>query len=135
MASSAFIGIGSVLSVLVGSSYVPIAEITDLNGPSITKDTVEVTNFDSANRFREFIVGLKDGGEISFTMNFVKTAYDAIKTEWDKIVPSELKLTLTDSTVFTFEGIVTTSGIAVPLEDKVSSDVTIKITGEVTVSS
>src|SRR3546814_12479643 len=37
----------------------------------MTKDQVEATHTDSPSGFREFIPGLKDGGEFTATMNFV----------------------------------------------------------------
>ena len=51
-------------------TYTKIAEVSSINGPSFSMDTVDATNMDSTNRWREFIAGLKDGGEVSFDVNW-----------------------------------------------------------------
>ena len=48
-----------------------LAELTNITGPSMKVDTIDVTNFGSPNSFREFIVGLIDGGEVGIEGNFI----------------------------------------------------------------
>ena len=44
---------------------VSVAGLTAINGVEVTMDTVDVTGFLSADRYREFLVGYLDGGEIA----------------------------------------------------------------------
>lgn len=55
----------------VDGSWVHIGEVIDIAGPNLTTEEVEVTNHDSAGGYREYIAGLKDGGSISISGNFV----------------------------------------------------------------
>jgi predicted secreted protein len=49
--------------------YVRLAKVMgELKVPSIEADEVEVTTFDSVDRYREFISGLKDGGSGTFEL-------------------------------------------------------------------
>jgi predicted secreted protein len=55
----------------VGSgSYVTLAEMKQWSGPSLTRDVVDATSFDTADDYEEQIPGLKNGGEVSATLNF-----------------------------------------------------------------
>lgn len=47
-----------------------IAEITNIGGLSLAADTVEVTTLSSADEYKEFIQGFRDGGEVSLSGNF-----------------------------------------------------------------
>lgn len=55
-------------------SFTAISEITNLAGPEISADEIEVTNLDSPNAFKEYISGPKEGGNVTGTMNWNKTA-------------------------------------------------------------
>lgn len=73
-ATQARIGFGIHFAIGNGASpevFTNIAEVTDVTPPSMTKDQIEATHTDSPDGFREFIPGLKDGGECSITMNFL----------------------------------------------------------------
>lgn len=47
------------------SGELVVANLNSIGEIGIESDEIEVTDFDSANGFREFIAGLKDGGEVS----------------------------------------------------------------------
>ena len=42
-----------------------ISEVTSISAPNLTADTIDVTTHGSTGRYREFIQGLRDGGEIT----------------------------------------------------------------------
>jgi len=70
MSSSATIAFGSVFKY-EGPPEVEVAELTNIGGIGLTADTIEVTSHDSTSRFREFLQGLRDGGEFSVEGNSV----------------------------------------------------------------
>ena len=51
-----------------------IGNLTNISGPGITADTIDVTSHDSTGGYRQFIAGLIDGGEISLEGNLVTAA-------------------------------------------------------------
>jgi len=48
-----------------------IAELTKIGNPKLKMDTVDVTNHQSANNYREYIGTLIDGGEVPIEGNFI----------------------------------------------------------------
>lgn len=58
--------------------FTTIAEITNIGGPNLQAEQVEVTSHDSEG-WREYVAGLRDGGEISIEGNFVPS--DATHTQ------------------------------------------------------
>jgi predicted secreted protein len=52
---------------LVGTPDVQIADLTSIGEFGIESEEIDVTTLDSADGFREFIAGLKDGGEIAIS--------------------------------------------------------------------
>ena len=56
------------------ANLVELSEIRSVNFPQIETDEHEVTTLKSPDRFKEFISGLKDGGEFTVTFNYVPGA-------------------------------------------------------------
>lgn len=52
-------------------NYRELAELTTISGPSQKVDTIEVSNQDSPDAFKEFIAGMIHPGEISIEGNFI----------------------------------------------------------------
>jgi predicted secreted protein len=128
----AFTGIGTVLK----RGAVAIADVVSINGPGMTRDTVDVTTLGSTGGYREFITGLRDGGTLTFDVLFSKAGYNALKTDFenDEAETYSIELPDDDSTIIGFDGLVTDFPVSIPLDDKVSVSVTIKITGNISVT-
>jgi len=54
-----------------------IGNVISVSGPTISGDSVEITNHDSSSGFREFLPGLSDGGEITAELHMVKATATA----------------------------------------------------------
>jgi len=118
-------------------AWVALAEVYSVSGPSMSRDFIDVTNFDSTSNYREFITGLRDAGTVTFTMNFTRDTYDTIKSDYESDTAQNYEFVLNDSvfTSFEFSGFVTELPLEVPVDDRVTVNVTIKITGAITVNS
>lgn len=64
-----YAGYDSSLKVKATGTYTTIAQVRDVAGPSLKQDTTEVTDR-GGNKWREFVGGLKDGGEVSLDVLF-----------------------------------------------------------------
>lgn len=129
--TTANLGYGSRLAYsLSGSSYTDVAQVEDITGPSIKVDSVEVTNQDSASAAKEFISGLIDAGELTFSIVYLKTivtaVYALIRTTY------YWKVTLTDSSTWVCQGFLTAIEPGVPVGDKIGVNFTVKFTGKPT---
>jgi len=49
-------------------TYISVALVGPLAGPSLSRDTIDVTNQDNQSGYKEFIGSLKDGGEVTLTL-------------------------------------------------------------------
>ncbi len=58
---------------ITSTGFSAIANVFDISGPELERDDVEVTTYDSTDRYREYIPGLREGGEITATINLVST--------------------------------------------------------------
>ncbi len=139
--SQAYLGYGMTLGVGDGASseaFTSLLEITNIDGPELTKDTVEVTHATSPSRNREFISGLRDGGEISVELNMVQADYVILLAIYDESDDkNNYLLTLPDKNFGTkptilFAAYITSLNVTEVTDDKVSLSATFKITGPIT---
>jgi len=136
--STAFDGYGIIFGIGDGTSsesFVDVAEIIDVSGPGFSRDTIDVSHSGSPNHYREFIAGFKDGGEVTLTMNMTQADYTSFLAKFDSDAANNFKITIPDSNFTTlptilFSGIVTGVETEYSIEDKVTANVTIKVTGK-----
>jgi predicted secreted protein len=109
----------------------------------MSRDTIDVTSLDSTGGYREFIAGFRDPGTVQLTMNFTASTYDIMKTDFESdaeqnyeiLFPEAEGASSTQGYSLEFIGLVTELPIEIPTDDKVTSTVTIKISGQVTTNS
>jgi len=118
--------------------FATIAEVVNitLNGPNL--ELIDATHMESPNAYREFIPSLLDGGDVSFSLNFLPAtaSQTVLKTDMENRTRRNFQLTFTDTgtTTYAFAGYVTSLSASAVIDDKLSSECTIKITGPITVS-
>ena len=139
MSSEAVSGVSTVFRRWNASTgvWAAISEINTITGPSMTRDTIDVTTLGSTDGYREFIAGFRDGGTVVLSMNFTRTQYATMKDDFesDTLVNYEVVLPDTATTTLEFEGLVTELPLVISPDDKITLDVTIKISGTVTLNS
>ena len=113
------------------------AEINSISGPSMSRDSIDVTSLDSVGGYREFIGGFRDGGTVTLNMNFTRTTYEAAKEDFEDDATQNYEIVLPDedSTSFEFSGIITELPLEITADDKVTANVTIKVNGKVEINS
>jgi predicted secreted protein len=137
MASNAFSGVGTKFGRYNGSSWDYLAEINSITGPTMTRDFIDVTSLDSTGGYREFITGFRDAGTVSLSMNFTRATYELMMEDFESPTAHLYEIVLPDASVTSleFEGLVTEVPLTIPTDDKVTADVTIKVTGQVVMNS
>ncbi len=115
------------------SEWEKLAEVSAIGGPSMSRDTIEVTSFDSVDGYKEFIGGLRDAGSLSLTMNFTRANYELMKDDFESDTKQNYKIVVpdTDETTLEFEGLVTELPLNFDVADKITMDVSIQISGKV----
>jgi hypothetical protein len=117
--------------------FTAIANLGDVDGPSLSRDTIETTSHGSPNKYRTFIPGLRDGGEVTFACDFDPSlgTHDELTgmvSQFNDDVNHNFRLLYPQSALegWAFTGCLTKIGPKNPVGDKISSDVTIKISGK-----
>lgn len=114
-----------------GSTYVYVAEVTNLTPPGFSRDTVEATHLESPDDFKEYIAGLADGGEATITINYAPAVSDALMTSFLAPVDDFRVLFPSGTVALDFSGIVTGYEIGdLVADDKMSATFTVKATGK-----
>ncbi len=111
-----------------------IAEITNLGMPSMKADSIDITSEDSDDSFREFLAGLRDGGEISIEFNFIPgdtTGQIAMAADFaaGATKTATIALPAAAATAWTFNGFLTAFSMSGAMDGKLMGAATIKITG------
>jgi len=137
MPSQAITGLGTVFERHNGSTFESVAEVFNINGPSMNRETTEVTTYDSIDGYREKIGGLRDAGQLTFTLNFRRDTYLLFKEDFEDDEPRQYRATLPDAqqTSMTVLGLVTDLPLTIPEGDRITVDVTIEISGTVAIGS
>lgn len=129
-------GKGTVFSATVSSVLTPIASLTAITGLDLSADDVDVTAHDSADDYREFVQGLKDGGTVSIDGNFTGVASQlALKGLFDTGELSAMEIELAGSAgTWSFTGYVNAFSTDAPFDDKLGFSAQIKVTGKPTLA-
>lgn len=116
----------------IGANF--ITGLTSISGLDLSADTIDVTTLESADNYREFIQGMRDGGEVSISgffepgdtlgQNQIFTLFNSgAVTAFSILFPSTL------GAEWTFNGIVTQATTGAEMEEAATFEATIKVTG------
>lgn len=142
MASLASIGWSTIYEIFdedegTGGAFVEVCEIFSLSPGAQEADRIDVTNFCSPDRRREYIPGLIDNGEASFEMNYIPgSAEDQLilgLLNSGNVVEHRITFPAQQGAVIrnrvTFEASVTGYERTVPVDDRMTSTITMAPSG------
>lgn len=139
--SAAQMGAGAAFGIGDGASpetFTNLAEVVSITPPSDNTDIIDVTHMGSVNRTREFIAGFIDPGDVSMEMNFVpgSAADVAVQALRGLATTTNFRITFPDGTAgsvtWIFAGFLSGYEPAIPLDDKMSATVTVKVSSSFT---
>lgn len=117
-------------------TFMVVANITDISGPSREREAIEVTAHDSPDQYREFVKGLKDGGEVEITLNYDPgvASIEALDDDFEEDDLRAYQVVIfpgtADEYTWDFDGLITANGDEFPHDDKMERTVTVKISGK-----
>lgn len=117
-----------------------VGSLSSIGGLSLSADTIDTTALDTEGGYRTFVAGFKDGGEVAISGFFdyatesnqqeLYTLFQSGEVEGFSIVfPSGIGAT------WTFNGVVTAFETGIELEDAVSFNTTVKVSGKPTLAA
>lgn len=132
--SDAILGYGITYQISTttgGSIYTTLGEVTDIELPSDEVEEVDVTHYGSPERTREFIAGLINTGEASFTVNWVPgsstdTLLRGLRLSGDV---RNHKITFPNATSVVYPAFIKGYAPSAPIDDKLSAQYTVKKAG------
>lgn len=118
-----------------GTVPVTIAQVADIGGPSVARTSIDSTTRDDG-RWRTHLKGMKDGGELTFTLMFDPSETTHGSTSGvlsdinnDGTAFAAFTMTFPDTSAWTFDGFVTGFDMGHPIDDNLTADVSVKIVG------
>jgi predicted secreted protein len=117
-------------------TFSPIANVTDITPPGIERETYDVTAHDSEDGWREFIGGLKDGGEVEIELNYDPREHDSLVADFADGVPRNYKVVWPNTLgSWAFKAILTNFEPEAPHDDKLAASATFKVSGKPTITT
>lgn len=112
--------------------FEPIANVTNIAGPEMSRETVDVTAHNSVDAWMEFVGGLKDGGEVSLDVNYDPNLHDVLVGDFDDDAPRNYKLVfpVTPAVVWSIKAVMTGFSSEAPYDDKLAASITLKVSGK-----
>ena len=129
MASNANAAAGTTISWNSNS----IGEVTEIGDLDTSADDIEVTDYGSTDGYKEYIQGLKDGGELEVSGNFypTDTGQSALISDINGGTVRTAVITLPNSVgTWTFSAYVKGFTTSTPIDGQVQFTATLKITGK-----
>lgn len=115
---------------------VAVVEVNTVGDIDLTSDDIEVTHYNSDDGYKEYIQGLRDGGEITVEGNFVPTdaGQASLITDFEAGTKRTGVVSLPNAaaSTWTFTAYVKGFTTSQPINDKLMFTATLKISGKPT---
>jgi predicted secreted protein len=113
-------------------TYVAVAGVRSISPPGATRETVDVTTLKSPGKWREFIAGLKEGGDCSLGLVYSPSASDPLFTAFNSD-GGNYQITFPNGVMLRFAGIPTEWAVGeLTPEGEMTASATFKQTGPAT---
>jgi predicted secreted protein len=112
-----------------------IAGLTSIGGLDLSADTIETTTLDS-DGYRTFIQGLKDAGEVPVSGYFDPLQHEGLLDDYEsgEVVAYSIEFPAALGAKWEFNAIVTAYSTGAELEDLISFEATLKVSGKPTLT-
>lgn len=127
--------------------FTRVAQVRDIGGPSMSRETIDVTHHASPGMVAEFLASLADGGEVTFdvlldpgdashdqTTGLMALMGETQPRNWRLITPAESE-TPDQYYGYGFRALVTGFKPGAPVKEALTASITLKVAGQVTQST
>jgi len=125
-------GYGMSISYDDGGGMEEFAQVVNIPFPEVNTDEVERTHLQSPDRYREFVKGWRDGGEIQIDLRFTEASYAAALALAELDDNIDFQIDFPSGASIEFEGFVKVVGGSKQLEDVIAFQITIRVSGKPT---
>lgn len=133
----AITGVGTTYGIddgTTGSVFDTIAEVFEIVPPNQQTEEVETTHYGVSGGYRTFIPGLKDGGEVTFSINWTpgNETDEILRTLHASGATRTHRITFANTARISFPGWIKGFERGVPLDDRVTATITVRVSGNST---
>lgn len=116
--------------------FAVIPGVTNLSGPTLGGEFIDVTHHSSAGGYREKIPSFKEAGQVTFDLLYddSETKHQALLTDYENRTLRNFTITLptTGGEIWSFAAYVTSFELQASIDDAIKASVTLELTGAVT---
>lgn len=117
-------------------TFTDVADVSNITPPGIARDTIEVTSHGSPDGWKEYLGGLKDGGEVTIEVNYDPTKHDVLAGDLDTGDPKNYKIVFPGTLgEWAFTAVLTGFAPEAPVDDKLSAELTYQVSGKPTLTT
>ncbi|GGS47725.1 phage tail tube protein [Streptomyces violaceus] len=117
-------------------TFTALANVTDITPPGLERETLDVSSHGSPEAWREFIGGLKDGGEVEIEVNYDPREHDDLVADLNDTDPRNYKVVWPQNLgSWEFGAILTNFEVEAPHDDKLAASMTFKVSGKPTITT
>jgi predicted secreted protein len=123
------------IGTLLKRNGTTVALVADIDGPGMKGDTVDVTNHDNADGYKEFIVSTKEGGDVKAKLYWdplEEVHTDLISTFEDRSLDTWSIVPPVGTASWSFTGVITAFHTKWKATGAIEADLTIKVSGKPT---
>ena len=114
--------------------FTAIGNVTSVKGPEMERATYDVTAHDG-DGWKEFIGGLKDGGEVTLGLNYDPTKHDDFVADFEDDVARDYKMVFPGTLgTWALKLVLTGFSQEAPVDDKFTAELKFKVTGKPTIT-
>ena len=130
-----YFGYGSVLQVTTTTGDLAIGQVRTITGPGVSFGDVDTTCMDSSSNYRTFVPGLGDPGELSISLVYAPTTVSHKRLMYYMGQRSVKSFKLYHGTTAAgdedaFSAYVKGMSRTIPMDDIITGDITLKVTGK-----
>ncbi|PRX90822.1 phage tail tube protein [Allonocardiopsis opalescens] len=114
--------------------FTAIGNVGTFSGPSPERDTYDVTAHDSPTRYREFIGGLINGGEVSVEVHYDPDKHDLLVADLEDDDARTYQMESPVGEVWEFSAIMTGFEREMPVDGQMAGTITWQVTGRPTIT-
>jgi len=133
-ATSAKIGYGTVFqtdyTLASPTVWVTLAETNGLSLPPISRDAVDASHESMTDEWRSFVTGLKSGGEISVSMNFIGAQYNTLAGEFNNTASRPRRILFASGTYCYFNATLLSLEVPVAPGERITATAKFKVDGD-----
>lgn len=111
--------------------FTALAQVTSISPPSLSRDTIDASHMQSPQRYREFVSGMRDGGEVSIELDFERGSTTDVQllADFNSDAARNYRIVFPSGQAWTFNAFLTGYEVSVPMDDKMTATATFKVNG------